>query len=1098
MLPLQTLPLPMLPLQTSRILAVISLCLLADPVRVVADDAVTLLDWGGQMVEQQAAERVSFKGAEQIKMDGGVRPWEASGEPFSLVTPLTQPFRGYRGTPVFGGISSYNPGNGRGAGKWPFGLAEDGADDGLFFLPRAADHTAMVLAWRRAEFETGRIKRLSLAEDGRLTVTRIAAEVEGLAKAGGEMRLWVANRGDYLVSDPVTLTGGRGTWDTAALRELNWRAMPLRERDMTGMFAVPSGEPVRAVELTDIRAVGLHLRVTKPPSGTELRVKRFSVQAAAGEAEPTWAERLVEAGVPGGLVVVAGVGAGGGMLTEIAAAGRHLVHGLAKDDARMVAGRRAVAEAGVFPLANVATLPASGGRLPYPSEFVRAMIVRPGELDKPLSDAEIERVLAFGGVAWVAEGAAWRKIEKPVPDDVDVWTHAFHGPERLPITNDKRLQPVSGVKWMAGKAINQPQSGLRIAGGRTVALRNIDDNLWLVARDAANGVAIWKRQLQIADPGRVPHGYWQRAANLVATDDRVYCYPAVGGPLVGYDAATGQTALNFEHGAHLPAPEPDPHANRWRSPRLDDRDLLETMAVLVRGGSIVQTMGNQLWMLDENTGRVVYHRKDFAGDLAWASWIEDSLYLVERSQPLAVLALDAATGKTRWRAQMPERFKKVQMFTDGELVTAVDGQVGIGHKATVIALDAATGEQRWANDSAGMFYRGNVFPYDDKVWAMGAWQGDTFLDRKTGNMVGHHRPMAHGGGCGIEVVSPGYLIRGSFLVPRDDFASSYVLNAVRANCEIPVFPAYGQIYSISTGCGCDWYLPGNGFALYRADRVTPVSDAARLHRDRPTPVVTGEPVRRRVDSDVTGDWTWSADIRKVSKDRRWLAFGGKENVQKYDPQPFYTRRSTDPVTADGITLRAEVNSQRLEARRDGEAVWTFLAGSRISVAPVVVDDLAILGCHDGWVYALNVADGSLAWSYLAAPMEKYMTAYGAVESVWPLFGVVEKDGVIYYQAGRSTALDEGLWAGALEAATGKPRWRARAATLPAKIGVKDMRERGYRSFMSRGLGLNGPLHVADGTLYYRNADHEWDLSDPEDMLLNEDVWIGRDDSDTRD
>lgn len=441
-----------------------------------AADEVTLVAWGGQMVEATVSEKVSFKGTEQVQVGDTMRGWEATGEPFSLVTPLTQPFRDYRGTPVCGGISSYNRGNGRGAGKWAFGLVEGGPDDGLFFQPRATDNTAVVLAWRRADFETGRIKRLSLSDDGRLTLTRISAAIEGLTKAKGVARLWVENRGDYLVSEPVTLSGGRGAWDNAALRQLSWRVMPLRERDMTGMFAVALGEAVEGDQLTDLRAVGLHLHVEKPPKGTQLRVQQFSVTAVSGQAEPTWAERLVEAGVPGGLVVVAGVGGEGGMMIEIAGAGQHLVHGLAKDDARMVAARRALAKAGVFPLANVATLSASGGRLPYPSEFVRAMIVRPGELDAPLSDTEIERVLAFGGVAWIFEGADWRRIDKPVPDDVDVWTHAFHGPERLPITNDQRLAPVSGVKWMAGKAINQPQVGLRIAGGRTVALRNLDGN----------------------------------------------------------------------------------------------------------------------------------------------------------------------------------------------------------------------------------------------------------------------------------------------------------------------------------------------------------------------------------------------------------------------------------------------------------------------------------------------------------------------------------------------------------------------------------------------------------------------------------------------
>jgi len=86
---------------------------------------------------------------------------------------------------------------------------------------------------------------------------------------------------------------------------------------------------------------------------------------------------------------------------------------------------------------------------------------------------------------------------------------------------------------------------------------------------------------------------------------------------------------------------------------------------------------------------------------------------------------------------------------------------------------------------------------------------------------------------------------------------------------------------------------------------------------------------------------------------------------------------------------------------------------------------AIFGCHDGWVYCLNAADGALVWKYRAAPLDRRIIACENLESVWPVHGSVlvlpdpnTGRGRVYAIAGRSIFLDGGLRSLVLDAESG--------------------------------------------------------------------------------
>jgi len=71
--------------------------------------------------------------------------------------------------------------------------------------------------------------------------------------------------------------------------------------------------------------------------------------------------------------------------------------------------------------------------------------------------------------------------------------------------------------------------------------------------------------------------------------------------------------------------------------------------------------------------------------------------------------------------------------------------------------------------------------------------------------------------------------------------------------------------------------------------------------------------------------------------------------------------------------------------------------------------MAVFGSADGWIYALNAADGKLAWRFRAAPEARLTFVEGRLESVWPVHGtVVIHEDKLVATAGRSSYLDGGI------------------------------------------------------------------------------------------
>jgi outer membrane protein assembly factor BamB len=150
---------------------------------------------------------------------------------------------------------------------------------------------------------------------------------------------------------------------------------------------------------------------------------------------------------------------------------------------------------------------------------------------------------------------------------------------------------------------------------------------------------------------------------------------------------------------------------------------------------------------------------------------------------------------------------------------------------------------------------------------------------------------------------------------------------------------------------------------------------------------------------------------------------------------------SQPVIAGGRVFMGMGDAKQVLAldAKTGKVAWTFHLPARTDAPPTIHKGLCLVGCHDGWVYALSADSGELVWRTRAAPAERRMMAYGQLESTWPVVGGVLVAGdTAYALAGRTTEADGGLYVLALEPATGRVLWTGRRyINNPGDIGAAD-------------------------------------------------------------
>ena len=806
-----------------------------------------------------------------------------------------------------------------------------------------------------------------------------------------------------------------------------------------------------------------------------------TVMLVSATARADVADLARSSGVKGGLIVHLGCGDGRDtaklLLNE-----RYLVHGLDVDEAKVRQAREAIQALGVYGKVSVCWY--DGRHLPYTNDLVNLLIDSTGRAPK----AEIMRVLAPGGVAYIAG----RKVVKPRPADIDEWTHYLHGPDNNAVAADSRagiprsIQWVSGPRWGRSHEELASMSAAVTAGGRIFYI--VDESplasirflgSWkLVARDAFNGTLLWKRPVTPwtdhlrhfrSGPAHLPR-------RLVAVGDTVYVTMGLDGPVVALDAATGKTLLQYKG-----------------TEQTEEIIASDGVLYLVAGTSEVYRRGGGLYKrgepepagfrfivaVDAAKGKQLW-KKDFSTNeflLPLSLAVKGRRVFYQSTRGMA--CLDARSGSELWQSPRatPARrmsFSAPTLVATDEVVLCADRDAGKTEqdspaagkvewgvhgwneggfprkgKCTLRAYAAADGKELWsAPCSEGYNSPVDLFVIDGTVWVGTGFKG---YDLKTGAEKGqidtkaprvgmpHHRCYRDKaterfiltGKSGIEVLS----------VDKKAWLSNN--SWVRGTCQYGIMPANGLIYAPPDACACFLTVKSPGFFAVAAQR-----DPSGHMPFPDTPVLEKGPAYGKIGgakpaAGVSGDWP----MYRHDAARSGVASAGVGDTLRWQWSATVGGKLTQVVAGGGRLFVASKDRHAvhaLDAGNGGRELWRHTAGGRIDSAPTVYGNTVLFGSADGWVTCLAAADGQVAWRFRAAPKDRLVSAYGQLESAWPVHGsVLVQNDTLYVTAGRSSYLDGGIVLYRLDPVTGRQLSRTVLYHLDPDTGKQIPPESGF-------------------------------------------------------
>jgi outer membrane protein assembly factor BamB len=710
-------------------------------------------------------------------------------------------------------------------------------------------------------------------------------------------------------------------------------------------------------------------------------------------------------GVRGGLIVHLGCD-GGGLTAALCAHDRYLVHGLDSDARDIEKAREHIKSQGLDARVWVERLP--GEHLPYTDNLVNLLVVEDRE---SVSRAELMRVLAPGGTVCVKHGDGWTTHVKPRSDEIDDWTHYLHGPDNNAVAKDTRVGPPRHMQWKNGPMwcrsheFSSSINCLVSAGGRIFVVqdegiagqpRGVPAQWHLVARDAFNGVLLWKRPIS--------HGE-RLQRRVVAVGDRLYAPLGDGQSVSVLDGATGTILRTFPGTENAQEMVVVDHLAviRMRDAKVAMRSKESGQSIAVFDGD----SGKLNWKITVNSarqeslaacnGRVFYH------------------------DGKAVVALNLRDGKELWRGTCGS----------GRNLLIYKGVVVVSAGGGTQAFDAETGRRLWTGPSSGQ----DLFGATGLIWIDAthnpgrnvAWTTDPSqsigLDPRTGKQLrkitvenllsGGHHPR-----CYRARATERYLLQRKRGIEFIDLEGNDHMRHdwLRAACRHGFVPANGLLYAPPHQCFC---YPGvllSGLnvvsASVSAEAMRPVQPDDRLLRGS----AWGSVEMAEVDAQGE-DWpvyrhdaqrSGCASTRLPERiDRVWQAeLGGTV---------------TPPVVADGRIFVARKDAHTVCCLRadHGRPLWEFTANGPVDSPPTIYGPLVLFGSSDGHAYCLRASDGKLVWRFLAAPHRRRIMVFDRLESAWPVHGsVIVQDGLVYLTAGRSSYLDGGIYAYALDPQTG--------------------------------------------------------------------------------
>jgi outer membrane protein assembly factor BamB len=793
----------------------------------------------------------------------------------------------------------------------------------------------------------------------------------------------------------------------------------------------------------------------------------------------------------------------------------NLVHGLVEDSTTVESLTAELLKVGMTGQVTVSGW--DGNRIPFVSDTVNVVVS-----DRAVT-ADMRRVLAPYGVVLDRRGVIrWRKAW---PRTMDEWTHYLYAPSGNAVSKDALVGPPRHVKWLAGPEMSRHHdhlpslSAMVSSNGRVFYIFDQAPSAsilfppqWnLIARDAFNGVLLWKKELPEWHPHLWPLKSMPAALprRLVSVGDDVYVTLGIAAPITHLSAIDGSEIKVFADSEKCE--ELIVSGDTLLALCLRDEGPLDDMDPQ-RGAEGIdhratefpylrRLMGSNkssLW-LNAQRRLIAYDRRSGQprwqadGKFAPLSLATDNrrVYL-HNGESLA--ALDIASGDPVWTsAKIPiwEQFyacygASLVVYNDVVLFSGGENFIWIppgtkGADDTMTAVSAITGEKLWSGGHPSSGYRSpeDLLIAQGLVWAPDTTQRATSilngLDPRTGEVVRtialdlqhgfHHR-------CYSSRATETCLLASKVGINCVAFDGSAVTNDhwVRGACGYGIMPANGLIYATPDPCNCFPDSKLNGFAgLAKADAEL------AAYRQASARAISTEKGPAFDDSlpaspETREAWpTYRADSARSGSTTNTLP-GSFEQAWKLD----LGGKLSAPVIADGRVFLSSIERHQVIAVDvdSGQTLWTHVAGGRVDSPPTVVGKCLYFGAADGTVTCLTTDHGTLVWRRRLAPTEERIVNEGRMESVWPVHGAVTyHNDLIYAIAGRNMFVDGGLYMVALDPRTGEVIHSANHApdfeptgrmnTIPSKPDI--LSGSGPYLFM-RSLAFDSQCQIVDGSV----------------------------------
>ncbi len=760
---------------------------------------------------------------------------------------------------------------------------------------------------------------------------------------------------------------------------------------------------------------------------------------------------LAAGGVKGGFVVHLGYG-DVKLTAGLKKSDAYIVHGLDTDPAKVQEARKHFL-AGKFN-GTVSAAAFDGEHLPYIDNMVNLLVV---SSRFKVSQAELMRVLAPNGVLLEQAAKGWKKTVKPVPKELDEWTHYLRGPDNNAVSKDTAITaPLKHLQWKGSpkysrhhdKASSIP--AVVTTGGRIFYI--VDEGprasiLWdsdwqVVARDAFNGVILWKKKIgQWTDQlWPLKSGPSKTPRRLVAVKDAVYVTLGLLSPVSKLDAVTGKVLKVYAGTAKT-------------------EEIILTGGVLYlvihptidpgKRGGVWEKAPKTVMAVRESDGTILWQHK-----LTWIAPVtltvdEKNVYLCDGPR---IIAFDCVSGKEVWKSEkLPWREKKMPTYFAPTLVAAGKSVLYVGgenwhehagSKGLMTCLDAATGKIKWQQPHLPSGYQSpqDIFVIDNRVWCGSLNSKPGEFDKRypdvspsTGNFISYNlqtgkpeKTIPRGANCywfhhrchRAKATEKFFLTSRTGIEMIDTQTGKWYLHHwARGACAYGIMPANGLIYGPPHPCACYPEAKLSGFNALAGARPARVKTSQAKNRLQKGPAF-GDIKDQEVKAASGADWP----TFRASAARNGSTGAAVDTNMDVKWQRRIDGRLSQPVVAGGKLFVAAVDAHTVYAlnQGSGKVEWKYITGGRVDSPPTIHKGMAIFGSADGYVYCLRASDGALVWRFRAAPHDRRLMAYEQLESVWPVHGsVLVRDDIAYVIAGRSMFLDGGLTLYRLKAATGE-------------------------------------------------------------------------------